>query len=101
MRYLTTLALIAMLPLAAKAQSSLNPLSPSFSPVNNESATVFKRTPEGDLKITVSFPSDWTAADQRAAIVFFFCRRLCEWIGGSIPQQSPVLRASGNGGGHG
>jgi len=35
-------------------------------------STIFKQTPQGDLKIYLHYPGDWKAGDQRPAIVFFF-----------------------------
>ncbi|MFN0105850.1 MAG: alpha/beta hydrolase fold domain-containing protein [Bryobacteraceae bacterium] len=34
--------------------------------------TVFKNTPQGELKITLFYPPDWKAEDRRPAAVFFF-----------------------------
>lgn len=34
--------------------------------------TVFKTTPQGELKITLFYPPDWEAADRRPAAIFFF-----------------------------
>jgi acetyl esterase/lipase len=45
---------------------SLPPQSPP------EREQVYKRTPQGELKIHLSFPDDWKAGDKRPAIVFFF-----------------------------
>jgi len=33
---------------------------------------VFKKTPQGELKMYVQFPKDWTSGDKRPAVVFFF-----------------------------
>jgi len=33
---------------------------------------VYKKTPQGELKLYVNYPPDWKASDQRPAIVFFF-----------------------------
>lgn len=35
-------------------------------------ARVFKKTPQGELKIHLHFPADWKKTDKRPAIVFFF-----------------------------
>ncbi|MBM3725826.1 MAG: hypothetical protein FJW40_10435 [Acidobacteria bacterium] len=34
--------------------------------------TVYKQTPQGELKIHLFFPEEWTRSDRRPAIVFFF-----------------------------
>jgi len=47
---------------------------------------VYKKTPQGDLKMHVHFPTGWTAGDDRAAIVFFFGGA---WRGGSVEQFLP------------
>ncbi len=33
---------------------------------------VYKKTPQGELKMLIHFPADWKASDKRAGIVFFF-----------------------------
>jgi acetyl esterase/lipase len=56
---------------------------------------IFKKTPQGELKIHVHFPADWTAKDRRPAIVFFFGGG---WTGGSVAQftrQAEYLAARG------
>lgn len=47
---------------------------------------VFKKTPQGDLKLHVFYPPDWTATDKRPVIVFFFGGG---WKGGSYEQFVP------------
>ena len=44
---------------------------------------VYKKTPKGDLRMTVHFPPGWKAADKRPAIVFFFGGG---WTGGTVNQ---------------
>jgi acetyl esterase/lipase len=44
---------------------------------------VYKKTPQGELKIFVHFPPDWKATDKRPAIVFFFGGG---WTGGTPTQ---------------
>jgi len=51
--------------------------------------SVYKKTPQGELKITVHFPPDWTARDQRPAVVFFFGGG---WSGGTIAQFEPQAK---------
>ena len=47
---------------------------------------VYKKIPQGDLKIEVSFPKGWKAADKRPGIVFFFGGG---WTGGTTEQFTP------------
>lgn len=44
---------------------------------------VYKKTPKGDLAMTVHFPPGWKAAEARPAVVFFFGGG---WTGGTINQ---------------
>jgi len=44
---------------------------------------VYKKTPQGDLRMTVHFPPGWKAGEERPAIVFFFGGA---WTGGTIRQ---------------
>ncbi len=44
---------------------------------------VYKKTPQGELKIDVHYPPDWKADDERPAIVFFFGGG---WTGGKVEQ---------------
>jgi len=44
---------------------------------------VYKKTPKGDLAMTVHFPPGWKAAEARPAVVFFFGGG---WSGGTINQ---------------
>jgi acetyl esterase len=47
---------------------------------------VYKKTPQGDLKILVHLPPDWKASDKRPAIVFFFGGG---WTSGTVGQFLP------------
>ncbi|MCX5685334.1 MAG: alpha/beta hydrolase, partial [Planctomycetota bacterium] len=47
---------------------------------------VYKKTPQGDLKIYVHLPPDWKATDKRPAIVFFFGGG---WTNGTVGQFLP------------
>jgi acetyl esterase/lipase len=47
---------------------------------------VYKKTEQGELKISLSFPDDWKASDKRPAIVFFFGGG---WAQGTVQQFVP------------
>ena len=47
---------------------------------------VYKKTPQGDLKLYVHFPAGWTTNDKRPGIIFFFGGA---WIKGSPTQFIP------------
>jgi acetyl esterase/lipase len=47
---------------------------------------LFKKTPQGDLKLHVHYPPDWARGDRRPAIVFFFGGR---WKSGTTDQFLP------------
>src|SRR6516164_1598646 len=47
---------------------------------------IFKKTEQGDLKISISFPDDWKPSDKRPAIVFFFGGG---WTQGTVQQFAP------------
>ncbi|HEV3028839.1 MAG TPA: alpha/beta hydrolase, partial [Planctomycetota bacterium] len=47
---------------------------------------VYKKTEQGDLKISISFPEDWKASDRRPVIVFFFGGG---WTQGTVQQFAP------------
>ena len=47
---------------------------------------VYKKTPQGDLRMHVHFPEGWDAADSRPAIVFFFGGA---WLRGTVEQFLP------------
>lgn len=47
---------------------------------------IYKKTEQGDLKISLSFPADWKATDRRPAIVFFFGGG---WAQGTVEQFVP------------
>ena len=64
------------------AQPALKPLDAALHPADNKAVAVYKTAPQGELKIHLYFPSDWTSADRRAAIVLFF--------GGSCATGSPA-----------
>ncbi|MCU0916434.1 MAG: alpha/beta hydrolase-fold protein [Planctomycetes bacterium] len=51
--------------------------------------SVYKKTPQGDLRIYVHFPAGWTAQDKRPAIVFFFGGG---WSSGKVEQFEPQAK---------
>jgi acetyl esterase/lipase len=51
--------------------------------------SVYKKTPQGDLKIYVHFPPGWTTQDKRPAIVFFFGGG---WTSGRVTQFEPQAK---------
>jgi acetyl esterase len=51
--------------------------------------SIYKKTPQGDLKIYVHFPPGWAARDQRPAIVFFFGGG---WTSGRVTQFEPQAK---------
>lgn len=67
--------------------------SPSSGPpgqkAENVREFVYKRTPQGELKLQVHMPEGWTDQNKRPAVVFFFNSR---WTGGSIEQFRPQAR---------
>lgn len=76
-----------MLPLASVAVAQATP--EAASPAQAEPRVeefVYKRTPQGELKIHVHFPKGWTRQDRRPAIVFFFGGA---WRRGSVEQFLP------------
>lgn len=50
---------------------------------------IYKRTPQGDLKIHLYLPEDWKPTDRRPAILFFFGGG---WRGGNVKQFDPQAR---------
>ena len=64
--------LLTLLALTPAAHAALKPTEGAITPVDNKTVTVFKTTPQGDLKINLYFPKDWKSTDRRPAIVFFF-----------------------------
>lgn len=61
-----------MLSTAAVSRAELKPIAGTVTPVGDTSVTVFKTTPQGELKIHLYFPKDWKSTDRRPGIVFFF-----------------------------
>ncbi len=87
---LATLAVTAGLMLAGYAfaakpsQAALDAL-PVVEGVRKETL-VYKKTPQGELSIHISYPPGWKASDKRPAIVFFFGGG---WSGGTVAQFAP------------
>ena len=61
--------IVALLSLTSRV--TLKPIE-VFHPIGNKAGIVYKTTPQGHLNIYLYFPPDWSAADRRPAIVFFF-----------------------------
>jgi len=55
-------------------------------PAENVKEFVYKKTPQGELKVYVHLPPDWKASDKRPVIVFFFGGG---WTGGKVEQFLP------------
>jgi len=70
---------------AAKPTTTAMSALPAVEGVRQESF-VYKKTPQGELSMTVSFPPGWKASDKRPAIVFFFGGG---WMGGTVEQFAP------------
>jgi acetyl esterase/lipase len=73
---------LALLWLVRDVPAALKPIETALHPVDAKAVAVYKTTPQGDLKINLYFPPDWTNTDRRPAIVFFF--------GGSCATGSPA-----------
>ncbi len=87
---LATVALIGVLSLAglgfaAKPSQAALAAMPAVEGVRREKL-VYKKTPQGELSIHVSYPPGWKASDKRPAIVFFFGGG---WNGGTVKQFAP------------
>ena len=74
--------IVALLSLTGAANATLEPIEADFRPIGNKAVTVYKTTPQGDLKTYLFFPPDWSAADRRQAIIFF--------LGGGCAAGSPA-----------
>jgi acetyl esterase len=81
------LALVAALLFAGPlgAQTRKGSVKLTETKIKTESV-VFKTTPQGELKLHIHYPPDWTANDRRPAIVFFFGGG---WKNGSFEQFVP------------
>lgn len=73
---------LAFLSVVSCMPAALKPIGADFRPIGNRAVVAYKTTPQGDLKINLFFPSDWSGADRRPATVFFF--------GGSCATGSPA-----------
>ncbi len=77
MKILLNSCLLAM-PLFAQLQ----PIGPPLESTRLTRTHVFKKTPQGELKINVYLPEDWAAGQKRTAILM--------WFGGGFSAGSPV-----------
>lgn len=84
---LTSMAVLALAGFAFAAGPSAAAMAalPAVEGVRQESL-VYKKTPQGELSIHVSYPPGWKASDKRPAIVFFFGGG---WNGGTVEQFAP------------
>jgi hypothetical protein len=80
---------VAILSLTGVANATLKPIEADFHPSGNKIVTVYKTTPQVDLKIYLYFPPDWSVADRRPAIIYFFVGRCAA---GSPARFQPVGR---------
>ncbi len=71
------------------APSVLRAQTAGAAPEAKVEESVYKKTPQGDLKMYVHFPPGWTARDKRPAIVFFFGGG---WTSGRITQFEPQAK---------
>jgi acetyl esterase/lipase len=88
-KLLTSLLLALSLPATAilAAEEAGSAAAPATSaPAENVKEFVYKKTPQGELKIYVHLPPGWKASDKRPAIVFFFGGG---WTGGTVGQFLP------------
>ncbi len=80
------LSLLVVLSLAV-ASYAVEPGKLAAAPENIRTETfTYKKTPQGELAMHVSYPKDWKASDRRPAIVFFFGGG---WTGGTVRQFAP------------
>jgi acetyl esterase len=85
MNRIAALCVAILLAAPVAAQSKKGSVKLADAAVKSESV-VFKKTPQGELKLHVFYPSGWAAADRRPAIVFFFGGG---WKNGSYEQFIP------------
>jgi len=88
----TTLLLTGAAPAATPSPAARKAL-PAVEGVREESF-VYKKTPQCELSIHVSFPPGWKASDSRPAIVFFFGGG---WTGGSAGGHLAIATAFADG----
>ena len=70
-KMLLILAVVCTVLLPAFGQPQ-RPQRPKYANFGNPTEFVYKKTPQGDLKIYVYYPKDWKDSDKRPGIVFFF-----------------------------
>ena len=86
MKTLTALFVACFFLTAASAAAEAPQAAAAAAPAETVKEFVYKKTPQGELKIYVHLPPDWKASDKRPAIVFFFGGG---WTGGTIEQFHP------------
>jgi acetyl esterase len=86
MKALTSLLLVCFFLTAASSAAEIPPATAAAAPAETVKEFVYKKTPQGDLKIYVHLPPDWKASDKRPAIVFFFGGG---WTSGTVGQFLP------------
>jgi acetyl esterase/lipase len=83
---LTSLLLACFCLTAVSAAAETPQATATAAPADNVKEFVYKKTPQGELKIYVHLPPDWKASDKRPVIVFFFGGG---WTGGTPNQFLP------------
>lgn len=92
MKWLTLLLCLTLLPAhaqqkaKAKGGGKKTPPKLTLAVVKNEER-LYKTTPQGELKLHLSFPADWKPEDKRPGAVFFFGGG---WTSGSFKQFSSL-----------
>jgi acetyl esterase len=68
----TVLACFNLCFLASAVTAELVPAKQPLESAANKRTYLFKKTPEGDLKVEVYLPEGWRPGQKRAAILMFF-----------------------------
>src|SRR5438067_8683300 len=77
---------LAFLCLVSAMPAALKTIDADFQPIDNKAVAIYKATPQGNLRMSLYFPSEWRKTDRRPAIIFFF--------GGSCSTGNPAQFAS-------
>ncbi len=85
----SALLMFLLFPAAAGAQTASDVAHNKAISVEPDREIVFKKTPQGKLRLHAFLPNDWKPTDRRSAIVFFFGGG---WVGGSPKQLYPQAR---------